>query len=81
MARGKLLFGAGRMTFPFSIGQGSYFVQEPGGGVDYILSHHWRVRADYEYQIWPSAPHVIGEPNPSPLHPNGVSLGIAYRIR
>jgi hypothetical protein len=30
---GKFLFGAGRMTFPFSIGQGSYFVLAPGGGV------------------------------------------------
>ena len=78
---GKLLVGGGKMTFPFSIGQGSYFVLAPGVGVDYLLSHHWRLRADYEFQVWPSAPGVKGEPNPSPLHPNGVSVGVAYRIR
>jgi hypothetical protein len=76
---GKFLLGGGKMTYPFNIGESSYFVMAPGGGVEYILNHRWRVRADYEFQIWPSAPHVFFQPGS--MKPNGVSLGIAYRIR
>jgi opacity protein-like surface antigen len=76
---GKFLMGGGKMTYPFSIGESSYFVMAPGGGLDYILTRRWRVRADYEYQIWPSAPHVFFQPGS--MRPNGFSLGIAYRIR
>lgn len=76
---GKFLVGGGKMDYPFNIGQSSYFVMAPGGGLDYILSHRWRVRADYEYQIWPSAPHIFFQQGS--MKPNGVSIGIAYRIR
>jgi opacity protein-like surface antigen len=76
---GKFLLGGGKMTYPSPIGEASYFVMAPGGGLDYILSRHWRVRADYEFQIWPSAPHVFFQQGS--MKPNGVSIGIAYRIR
>ncbi len=77
---GKFLFGGGWVTYPSPIGHGSYFAMAPGGGLDYILSRRWRLRAEYEYQIWPSAPHVVGGPGPS-LKPNGASAGIIFRIR
>jgi hypothetical protein len=50
--------------------------------VEYRLARRWTVRADYEYQIWPSAPGAeITYPNPSHgMTPNGFSGGIAYRL-
>ncbi len=78
---GKFLFGGGWMSFPSTIGHASYFAMAPGGGVDYILSRRWRARAEYEYQIWPSAPHVVGQPGTPSLKPNGVSVGLTFRIK
>jgi opacity protein-like surface antigen len=75
----KMLFGAGEINFPYHLAHGSYFAMAPGGGVDYVLNRRWRVRADYEYQFWPNAPGIPGEPS-STLRPNGVSAGISYQI-
>lgn len=66
--------------------QGSYFVYAPGGTVDYHLTHRIAVRADYEYQIWPSfegPPTVSGSSlvsHSNGLTPNGFSVGVAYRL-
>jgi len=51
----------------------------PGGGLDYALNRRWKVRADYEFQIWPSAVGIPGIQTGS-VHPNGVSVGISYRL-
>lgn len=76
---GKFLLGRGSIQYPFSIGSGSYFAYAPGGGVDYRVNRNWYLRVDYEYQFWPSAPGIPGEPN-NGLTPNGISGGISYRI-
>ena len=75
----KILFGAGEINFPYHLAHGGYFAMAPGGGVDYSLTRKWRVRGDYEYQFWPNAPGIPGEPSSS-LKPNGVSVGISYQI-
>lgn len=74
----KFVFGLGAVTFPYQIGNGTYFVYAPGGGVDYRLSRKLSVRGGYEYQFWPSAPGIPGEPD-NGMHPNGFSIGVAYR--
>ena len=83
--RGKLrpyakgLIGIGQSTFPFTIGTGRYLALAPGAGLDYRLSGRIMLRGDYEYQFWPTAPGVEGEPS-NGLRPNGFSVGLAYRI-
>jgi opacity protein-like surface antigen len=76
---GKFLFGQGSIKYPFSIGSGSYFAYASGGGIDYRVKHNWFVRAEYEYQFWPSAPGISGQTSKG-LKPNGVSIGIAYQL-
>lgn len=75
----KFLVGLGKNNFPYNIGYGKYFAMAPGGGIDYQLSSRFAVRADYEYQIWPSAPSIPGQTN-NGMTPNGFSAGIAYRL-
>jgi opacity protein-like surface antigen len=75
----KLLCGIAQNRFPFSIGTGAYFAMAPGTGIDYRLSHRIALRADYEYQIWPTAPGVAGEPS-NGMKPNGFSAGISYKL-
>ena len=43
------------------------------------VKEHWKVRADYEFQFWPSAVGIPGIQTGS-MHPNGVSVGLKYRI-
>lgn len=75
----RLLVGVSRLKVPApAIGSGSYFAYYPGGSADYRLSRHVAVRADYEYQIWPSFGGVNGK---NGLTPNGLSVGVSYAIR
>lgn len=76
---GKILVGRASIQYPFNIGKGSYFAYAPGGGIDYRATRNWYFRAEYEFQFWPSAPGIPGQPS-NGLKPNGVSAGIAYRI-
>jgi hypothetical protein len=78
----KFLLGGGWITYPGTLGSGSYFAYAPGGTAEYRLSRRWVVRGDYEYQFWPSAPGIaFTYPNPSRgLTPNGFSAGVAYKI-
>lgn len=78
-AYAKFLVGAGEITFPYDLGHGGYFAMAPGGGVDMALKEHWKVRADYEFQFWPSALGIPGIQTGA-FHPNGVSVGIVYRL-
>jgi hypothetical protein len=75
----KALVGGGVIDFPYGLAYGRYFVIAPGGGADFRINRRWRVRADYEYQIWPDAPGIPGIPS-SALKPNGVSVGFVYRF-
>jgi opacity protein-like surface antigen len=77
---GKGLVGFGHATAP-SPGQivggstpGTYFLFALGAGVDYSLTQKVNVRADFEYQRWPSFP-------PHGLTPPLFSVGAAYRFR
>ncbi len=86
----KVLLGGGWITTPYypqagSL-KGSYFVYTPGGTLSYDITPRIAIRADYEYQFWPSfagpptfnSGAVIDHANG--LTPNGVSIGIAYRF-
>lgn len=75
----KVLVGIAQNDFPFKIGTGRYLALAPGGGLDYRLSLRCEIRAEYEYQLWPSAPGVSGEPS-NGMKPNGFSVGFAYRL-
>lgn len=88
---GKFLAGGGWITTPYypvadSV-KGSYFVYAPGATFDYRLSRRLMLRADYEYQIWPSfATGPTYSSSGTPIYhdhgitPNGVSVGITYRF-
>jgi len=75
----KFLVGGVWITFPGSIGSGSYFAYAPGGFVDYRLRRRFRIRAGYEYQILPSAPNIPAQPN-NGLTPNGFTIGLEYSV-
>ncbi len=81
-AYGKFLIGVGKANYPFNIGFGSYLAYEPGGGVEYRLNSRFKLRGEYDYQLWPGAPGIeITAPRPSSgLTPKGYSGGISYRI-
>jgi opacity protein-like surface antigen len=76
---GKFLLGEGRIHYPFQIGDASYLALAPGIGSGYRVSHHWLLRAEYEYQIWYGSPDYANEPKHQ-LTPDGFHLGIAYRV-
>ena len=75
----KALFGEGRITRPLNLGSGSYFAIAPGGTVEYGFTPRVTVRAEYEYQFWPSFQGLPGEPK-NGLTPNGFSFGVSYRL-
>lgn len=75
----KFLLGGVWITFPDSIGRGSYFAYAPGGFVDYRLTPRFSLRGGYEYQVLPSAPGFIGQPNHG-LTPNGFTVGVEYKL-
>jgi hypothetical protein len=86
----KVLLGGGWITtsdYPEAGSlKGSFFMYAPGGTVDYRLTHRISLRADYEYQVWPSfqAPTTysgtLAITHNGPLTPNGVSVGVMYRF-
>jgi opacity protein-like surface antigen len=75
----KFLMGAGEVNFPYHLAHGGYFAIAVGGGAELAMRRRWRLRVDYEYQIWPDAVGIPGIPSPA-LKPNGVSAGISYRV-
>ncbi len=85
-AYGKVLVGAAVAHYPpsltFTSASGSYFAYEPGGGVEYRFRPRFKVRGEYDYQLWPSAPGAeIAFPRQSSgLTPNGFSVGVSYEI-
>jgi opacity protein-like surface antigen len=89
---GKLGLGGAWITTPDypAAGslKGSYFAYAPGATLNFRLNRTISIRADYEYQIWPSfaGPPTYNsatgkvEQNASGLTPNGISVGVNYRI-
>lgn len=75
----KALLGQGDIDFPNHLAYGRYFVFAPGSGVDISIRRRLKLRADYEYQIWPDAPGIPGLPSQG-MKPNGVSVGFTYRV-
>jgi len=75
----KGLVGAGIVNFPDHLAVGRYFAIAPGGGVDFTLNRHWRLRGDYEYQIWPGSPDIPGT-SLATIKPNGATVGLTYRV-
>lgn len=75
----KMLVGAGEIDFPYHLAHGGYFALAPGGGLDFESRGRWRLRADYEYQVWLNSPGIPGVQS-SAIKPNGVSVGISYRL-
>ena len=69
---GKFMVGNGQFNFPFSYGHGGYLMLVPGAGVDFHY-HRFTVRGDYEYQHWTNFQN-------STLSPDGISVGLGYRI-
>ncbi len=70
----KILAGGSNFSSKSSGQNGGYGIYAGGGGVDYGLTQHLVVRADYEYQRWGSFP-------PHGLQPNVFLAGVAYRFR
>jgi hypothetical protein len=71
---GKVLFGVGRISYPFHYATGSYLAIAPGAGLDYQLGGRWAVRiVDVEYQQWTHFTY-------GGMHPYGVSSGISFRV-
>jgi hypothetical protein len=76
----KVLFGYGRITFPYNGGWDRTFDIAYGGGVDIKLTKRITLRAiDFEYQQWPQWPNVVGVQNTT-LYPYGGSVGASYKI-
>lgn len=71
--------GAVRIQYPFSLGTGVSFAMAPAGGLDYRLGRKWAARAAYEYQFLPNSPDFTNEPKFG-IRPNGLQLGISYRV-
>ncbi len=50
----KGLIGFGQFNYPYNYGTDNDLVIAPGGGVDFRVTHRFRLRlADFEYQYWP----------------------------
>jgi opacity protein-like surface antigen len=75
----KFLVGLGQNQFPFTIGTGRYLALAPGAGADYRLTRKIAIRVEYEYQLWSSAPGIVGEPS-NGMAPSGFSAGFAYKL-
>lgn len=75
----RALIGNGRIHYPYDIGDAGYFAVAPAAGASWRLSANLSVRGAYEYQYWLNSPGYSNQPSHA-LHPNGVEVGIAYRI-
>jgi len=81
---GKLLAGFGNMDFPATDAHypsGRLYTHDTrtffalGGGLEYRLKRKIDIRAEYEYQFWPT---FLGY---NFVQPNGVSIGVLYSFK
>lgn len=75
---GQGLVGLGKIHFPFSVGDGSYFALVPGGGINYRLARRWQLRAGYDYEFWLNSPNITAAPAHQ-ITPSGFHAGLAFR--
>jgi hypothetical protein len=80
MVSGNFLIGMGSITIPkgYGPGQGNYLIYNPAVHVDQRLTQSFRIRYEYEYQLWPSFSGTLGGHG---LDPNGIGVGVTYQIR
>ncbi|MCU1323361.1 MAG: hypothetical protein JWM43_3010 [Acidobacteriaceae bacterium] len=64
-------FVSGRFIYTYS----SSTVYSPGVGVDYDLTDHWALKADYQYQLWTTYPLEL-----KILKPSVFTGGVVYRF-
>lgn len=79
----KVLFGPGHISIPNNgVGQGTYFVYAPGINGDFRLTKRLILRADYEYQFWPSfqGQATSFTSGSGGITPNGFTVGINYAL-
>jgi hypothetical protein len=70
----KVLVGDGTFYFPYNYATGQYLVIAPGGGLDWNIGDHLKVRViDYEYQDWTQFSYGT-------FRPSGYSFGVAWRL-
>lgn len=69
----KVMIGRGDFNYPFGQTDLSYNLYAGAIGLDYQLSTHLRLRADYELQSWYNFPNEA-------LTPQIVSLAVAYHF-
>ncbi len=69
----KVLYGRGVYNFHNSVANVAYNMYTFGGGMDFLVTRSFNVRADYEYQNWVGFP--LGT-----LHPTIVTLGVAFHF-
>ncbi len=78
-AYAKVLAGVGTINYANDIGYGSYFTVAIGGGVEYQIRPRVKIRGEYEYEAFPSAPGFPGQSS-NGLTPSGLSGGVSYRF-
>jgi len=78
-AGGNFLVGTGSITIPkgFGPGQGNYLVYNPSVHINQRVTQAITVRYEYEYQMWPGFTGTLGTHG---LTPNGLGVGVTYRI-
>jgi opacity protein-like surface antigen len=70
--------GVGVIEFPSSdpaYSRDKYSVAAPSGGLDFQVSDHVAIRAEYEYEFWKDY-H-----GPYDLNPQGWTIGVMYSLR
>ena len=80
---GKGLIGRASLTVPKGAqGGGSYFAYAPGALIESRVAPRIYLRADYEYQMWPTFKGIRTSTTDGTgaLTPNGLSLGVSYAL-
>ncbi len=79
----KALIGKAHLTLAnHGAAEGSYLAYAPGGLLEYRLNPRMFLRADYEYQFWPTfrGSRTATTDGTGALTPNGFSLGVSYAL-
>jgi hypothetical protein len=80
MVAANVLFGLGSITLPPNSGpgQGTYFIAAPSLRFEQHIVRRINLRYEYEYQMWPGFAGLLGNHG---LTPNGIGVGVTYRLR
>ena len=75
IGRGETDYPTGYLFQNFEYDLTTNLVYSPGVGVDYDLSHHLAIKADYQFQHWGAAPTTSGS-----VYPQVGTVGVVYRF-